>query len=428
MDRRTFIKNTALAGASAALASCTSSSPAVATSAAQGTMTMRRDFRGEEVSLLGYGCMRWPSEQEEINLLVDRALEKGVNYFDTAPVYCKGNSETTTGIALSRHPRSSYKIATKLSNQSPSRWSFEASVEMYRHSLEALQTDYIDYYLLHSVGRSMEQFNSRFIDNAVLDFLLKEREAGRIRNLGYSFHGSNEVFDKILQLHDKYHWDFVQIQMNYVDWLTYAEHQYRALEALGIPVVIMEPLLGGRLASVPQHIATSFQQMRPGESPASWAFRFCGAYPGVLTILSGMTYMEHLEDNLRTFSPLQPFSDKERSFLDGIARTVADFPIVPCTGCAYCMPCPYGIDIPGLFAHYNKCVNEGFVNPNPEDPAYKKTRRRYLASYEKAVEAARAADKCIGCERCIEKCPQQIKIPREIRKIDSYVEKLRRSR
>lgn len=432
MDRRDFIKSAIAASSAAALASCKNGSVASVTSASgTGPMTMRQDAHGDSVSLLGYGCMRWPSEQEDINRLVDRALEAGVNYFDTAPVYGKGQNETVTGIALARHPRSSYKIATKLSNFAPETHSFEGSVAMYRNSFKALQTDYIDYYLLHGVGRSIEQFNARFVDNGMLDFLMGERKAGRIRNLGFSFHGALPVLDQVLALHEKYHWDFVQIQMNYVDWknaMPHAENLYTHLANLGIPVVIMEPILGGRLAQVPQHIATKFQQRRPADSPARWAFRFCGSFPGVLTVLSGMTYMEHLEDNLATFSSLEPLSDSEMSFLDEISEVIAKFPVVPCTACSYCMPCPYGIDIPGLFAHYNKCVNEGYVNPNPESAEYRKARRKYLTSYVKAVAASHAADKCIGCEMCIEKCPQGIKIPREIRKIDNFVETLRRQK
>ena len=183
--------------------------------------------KGDRVSILGYGCMRWPTrkradgngneiDQETVNELVDYALSHGVNYFDTSPAYVQGWSERATGIALSRHPRSSYYLATKLSNFS--NHTRESSMAMYRRSFEELQTDYMDYYLLHSIGGSMGDFNSRYIDNGMLDFLIQEREAGRVRNLGWSFHGRKENFDEILAMHEKVHWDFVQIQMNYSDW------------------------------------------------------------------------------------------------------------------------------------------------------------------------------------------------------------------
>ena len=188
---------------------------------------------GDKVSLLGFGMMRLPSvggrsaregneeiDQEMVNELVDYAIAHGVNYFDTSPAYCRGKSEHATGIALSRHPRDKYFIATKLSNFSPATWSREASIAMYRNSLKELQVDYIDYLLLHGVGMGggMEEFENRYMNNGILDFLLEERKAGRIRNLGFSYHGDVRVFDYLLSRHDEYKWDFVQIQLNYLDW------------------------------------------------------------------------------------------------------------------------------------------------------------------------------------------------------------------
>lgn len=435
MDRRTFIKDTAIVAGTAALASCAGrSGKSSGQEPGTGKMTCRRNPNtGDQVSILGYGCMRWPShigdsgeqelDQNQINRLVDRAMEAGVNYYDTAPVYCKGTSERATGIALARHPRDSYYIATKLSNFSD--WSYEAAIRMYHNSLEYLQADHIDYYLLHSLSQNMDEFNGRFAGNGVLDYLLKERVEGRIRNLGFSFHGGREYFDSLMALHEKYHWDFVQIQMNYIDWNNAdAEYQYRELEKRGIPVVIMEPLLGGRLASVPEHISEKLLEREPARSIASWAFRFCGTYDKVLTVLSGMTYMEHLEDNLKSYCPLVPLNDDELSFLSDMAGLIADYPTVPCTACAYCMPCPYGIDIPGIFRHYNRCVNEGDVAAKGS-AEYRKARRRYLASYSREIMPERQADKCIGCEQCRPKCPQKINIPRQLRRIDTYVESLK---
>lgn len=437
MDRRTFIKDSALFAGAAALAACTGgrSNGESASTEISGEMTYRQNpGNGDKVGILGYGCMRWPNrvdeetgrqelDQEQINRLVDRALEAGVNYFDTAPMYLGGHSETATGIALARHPRDSYFIATKMSNFSA--WDFDSSKQLYQRSFESLQTDYIDYYLLHSIG-DINGFNKRFIENGLLDFLASERKEGRIRNLGFSFHGGSEAFDYLMSLHDTYHWDFVQIQMNYVDWKTAgADYLYGELDKREIPVVIMEPLLGGRLASVPEHIARKLQEREPARSIASWAFRFCGTYPRVLTVLSGMTYMEHLEDNLKSFSPLVPLQDGELEFLDGIAGLIAAYPTVPCTACEYCMPCPYGIDIPGIFAHYNKCVNEGDMATSGS-PDWRRARRRYLASYARAIMPERQADKCIGCEQCRPKCPQHINIPRQMRRIDEYVENLKK--
>ena len=279
----------------------------------------------------------------------------------------------------------------------------------------------------------------------MLDFLLKEREAGRIRHLGYSFHGNRQMFDELLKTHGKYHWDFIQIQMNYRDWShadgnnCNADYMYGELEKRGIPVVIMEPLRGGSLAKLPNSIVDELKERMPSESVASWAFRFAGTPENVLTVLSGMTYMEHLQDNLRTFSPLQPLTAEENVFLEKVAERLSSYPLVPCTACQYCMPCPYGLDIPGIFRHYNSCVNEGYVVTEPtneegtdsaefsrEMKAYRKARRAYLLSYDRAIEKNRQANRCIGCERCVSHCPQNIRIPNEIHRIDHLIESLRR--
>ncbi len=403
-----------------------------------GEMTYRtHNSNGDKVSILGYGCMRFQMtkdengrdivDQESVNRLVDYALEHGVNYFDTAPVYLQGQSEAAVGIALKRHPRDSYFMATKLSNFS--NFSRENSIAMYKASLKNLQTDYIDYYLLHSLGGGgMEQFNARFVDNGMMDFLMEERKAGRIRNLGFSYHGNKETFDALLALHEKYHWDFVQIQLNYIDWghaNPTAEYLQQELDKKGIQSVIMEPLLGGRLSNVPQHIADRLKERNPQGSGASWAFRFVGTQPGVLCVLSGMTYMEHLQDNIKTYSPLVPLNESELEFLEDTAGLIRQYPTVPCNDCKYCMPCPYGIDIPAILLHYNKCVNEGEVAESINDENYKKMRRAYLVSYDRAVPKLRQADRCIGCNTCMSHCPQNINIPREIHKISRYIEKLK---
>ena len=409
---------------------------------APGEMTYRTNKgNNDKVSILGYGCMRWPMksieegkkviDQDEVNRLVDHALACGVNYFDAAPVYLQAECEAATGEALSRHPRESYYIATKLSNFKDA--SREEGIRMYKASLEAFRTDHIDYYLLHSI-KDGETFRKRFLDNGLIDFLMEERKAGHIRNLGFSFHGNQQGFDELMDLHEKYHWDFVQIQLNYMDWNhagrrnTNASYLQAELDKKGIPSIIMEPLLGGRLADAPDHIVDRLKEMNPQGSIASWAFRFAGSHDGVLTVLSGMSCIEHLKDNLKTYSPLVPLTDQEKAVLEDIARLRSEYPEIPCTQCQYCMPCPYGLDIPSIFTHYNKCVNEGFINDDKEDSEYRKDRRAYLVSYDRAIPTLRQADRCISCGICVSKCPQHIAIPGEIRKIDLYVENLKRSR
>ena len=413
-----------------------------------GKMTYRINPKTKEkVSILGYGMMRLPSktenqddyDQEMINRQVDYAIEHGVNYFDTSPVYCQGKSEACTGIALSRHKRSEYFVATKLSNFNPATQTREGSIAMYRKSMADLRVDYIDYYLLHGIGGGgMENLHKRYLDNGMLDFLLDEREAGRIRNLGFSYHGDIEVFDYLLSEHDKYKWDFVQIELNYLDWdyaneindrNTDASYLYAELQKRHIPAVIMEPLLGGRLANLPQYIATELKQHDPERSIASWAFRYAGTPEGVLTVLSGMTYMEHLKDNLLSYCPLKPLTKVQMEYLQGdIAKKIVGLSNIPCNDCKYCMPCPYGIDIPAIFVHYNKCKNEGTLPRDKGDENYREMRRQYLIGLDRAVPKLRQADHCIGCGQCEPHCPQNIHIPRELQRISDFVEALKQDK
>ena len=410
---------------------------------AEGGMTYRvHPESGDKVSILGYGCMRWPLkkvkgedgkeqeiiDQDMVNQLVDYAMAHGINYYDTSPAYLRGKSEQATGIALKRYPRESYFVATKLSNFAQSTWSREASMKMYYNSMSEMQIDYIDYYLLHSLGNDFRNFEQRYVDNGMLPFLQEEKKAGRIRHLGFSFHGNNEAFDRYLKLHDEgtVHWDFVQIQMNYLDWKkSDAEYLYNQLAMRHIPVLIMEPLLGGRLSRLPDHIVRRLKMREPERSVASWAFRFAGTPESVLCVLSGMTYMEHLQDNIGTYSPLMPLTEDENEYLFNTAELISKYPTIPCNDCKYCMPCPYGIDIPAILLHYNKCVNEGSVPKDRQDDDYAKMRRAFLVSYDRAVPHLRQADHCVGCDKCVKHCPQNIRIPRELRRIDEFVEKLK---
>lgn len=305
--------------------------------------------------------------------------------------------------------------------------------------MKDLQVDYIDYYLLHSIGGGgMENLHKRYLDNGMLDFLVNERKAGRIRNLGFSYHGDIAVFDYLLSQHDKYQWDFVQIELNYLDWNyaneindsnTDARYLYDELQKRGIPAVIMEPLLGGRLANLPQYIATDLKKHDPERSIASWAFRYAGTPEGVLTVLSGMTYMEHLKDNLLSYCPLKPLTKVQMEYLhEDIAKKIVGLSNIPCNDCKYCMPCPYGIDIPAIFVHYNKCKNEGTLPRDKGDEDYRKMRRQYLIGLDRAVPKLRQADHCISCGQCEPHCPQNIRIPRELRKISDFVEALKQDK
>ena len=391
---------------------------------------------GEKISLLGFGMMRLPDDQDKVDEMVDYAIAHGVNYFDTAPMYMGGRSEVLTGNTLSRYPREKYHVATKMSNQNRRSWSFDDSKRMYETSMERLKVDYIDYYLLHSIGGGMESLKGRFLDNGILDFLLKEREAGRIKHLGFSYHGDVRDLDWLLDHNDEYHWDFVQIQMNFLDWRhasmrqgwrhdADAEYLYEKLEKKGIQAVIMEPLRGGAFGRMATELADQLKAVRPNDSTARWAFRWVGSYPNILTTLSGMNRMDHVIDNVETFSPLEVCTDAENKLLADIADQMSGFPTIPCTTCEYCMPCPYGVNIPGNFAYYNEAVNEHIL-PLPDKQAsdYMERKEKFAEGMRKALpDVAKWANQCTDCEACLPKCPQQIRIPNQMARI---VETLRR--
>ena len=444
MKRRDFIKISGAAAMAAACAPATNKKKAASAPEGPEQMLMRENPKnGDRVSALGFGCMRWPMvkdangkdviDQEAVNEMVDYAIEHGINYFDTSPAYLQGQSEKAAGIALSRHPRESYYIATKLSNFSDA--SPEASIQMYKDSFKQLQTDYFDYYLLHSIGRGgKDAFNRRYVDNGLVPFLLEEKKAGRIRNLGFSFHGAKHEFDYFMELYDSGEmvWDFVQIEMNYVDWThadgvrnVNADYLYAELDKRGLPIVIMEPLLGGRLARVPEGITRQMKEREPDKSVASWAFRFCATYPRVLCVLSGMTNMDPLKENIETFGHFQPLTEEEIEFLEHMATQMMEFPMVNCTDCKYCMPCPWGIDIPGTFQHYNRAITDGTYAQSTAQKDYAKLKKAYLVSYDRAVATVRQADHCISCGECLSHCPQSIPIPAQLKRIAKYIEDLK---
>ncbi len=410
-------------------------------------MTTRFELDGKKVSLLGYGAMRMPTvdgghangwvkegysqsgiDEALVAEQVKLMLDQGVTYFDTSPAYCRGNSERILGDALKKsgYAREDYILATKLSNFAPQQYSLEACKQMFENSLKYLQTDYIDNYLLHAIGNGdFETFSKRYLENGAADWCLSLREQGRIKNLGFSYHGDPKTFEWCLEQHAKFKWDFCLIQMNYVDWNhaqeintrnLNAQYLYERLTAFKIPVVIMEPLLGGRLARYNYAIAKELTPLDPETSLAKWAFRFCGTFPNVMTILSGMTRTEHIEENLETFSPLQPCSEAELAALERAAVAMLKQNTIPCNKCNYCMPCPYGLDIPALLTFRNEVLTA-------KTPL---STRETIRLYEKMIpEPLRRADHCTGCGRCNPHCPQTIDVAKELAKLDEWMDTLR---
>ena len=441
MSRRTFLRQLGMgAGAGLALMAlepfhALAGNKRAATG--ENHMTYRvQHGSGKQISLLGFGMMRLPNNQDEVDRLVDYAIEHGVNYFDTAPMYMGGQSEVLTGNTLARYPREKFFVATKMSNQNRRLWSADESKRMYEKSFERLRVDYIDYYLLHSIGGGMESLKGRFLDNGILDFLLQERQAGRIKHLGFSYHGDVRDFDWLLDRQEEYHWDFCQIQMNFLDWRhasmrggrrsdADAEYLYNKCEKVGVQCVVMEPLRGGAFGRMDPELAERLKAVRPDDSTARWAFRWVGSYPNILTTLSGMNRMDHLEDNIKTFSPIDPCTPQENQLLADIADQMSGFPTIPCTTCAYCMPCPYGVDIPKNFAYYNEAVNQHILPlPDPGAANRQEQQQRFADGYKQALpDEATWAKKCQDCEECLSKCPQQIRIPNQMARI---VETLRK--
>ena len=416
-----------------------------------GAMTYRVNPRnGDRISLLGFGCMRYPMLPDALSptgpgvdeamavRLAEYAYEHGVNYFDTAWPYHQGVSEVVLGKSLKRYPRESFFIADKMPTYlNPTR---EQAEGIFFQQLERCQVEYFDYYLLHAL-RDLEDYQQVYEKNGVLDFLLEQKAAGRIRNLGWSFHGDRAMLEYVLSRNVD--WDFAQVQLNYHDIL----HEYQptaarqqlsrftepvqtrwVLEQLtkaDLPLFVMEPLLGGRLARLNKKALAILQEERPDASAASWAFRYVADLPNVICVLSGMTYMEHLQDNLRTYAPLETLSSAEHAALRRALDVFITQDNIPCTACGYCMPCPYGVNIPGIFTHYNHCVDDEYVPKGVRDADYERARRAYLVGYDRSISDMRQASRCTGCNICTRHCPQGIAIPEQMTRLGKFVEQLR---
>lgn len=363
-----------------------------------------REMAGNRVSLLGYGCMRFPTDdagnidEARAEALLLRAYEAGINYFDTAWPYHSGKSEPFVGKVMSKLPRDSFYLATKLPIWAID--SLDKAREIFDTQLEHLHSEYVDYYLLHALD---EERWEKCLKLGIVDFLVEQKRLGRIRKLGFSFHAPYAVFKRII---DHRRWDFCQIQLNYMD----TEHQaglqgLAYAEAKGIPCVIMEPVKGGTLASLPEYASAPLKAAAPQSSIASWAFRYLAGFDNVRVILSGMSSEEQLEDNLGTFSPYIPLSDHEKVALDEAIAALKSRPNNGCTRCKYCMPCASGVEIPRIFSIWNE---------------YQRYQSDAMAAKDyKDIPPFGRAQCCIRCGKCEAACPQKIKIRDELKAIAS---------
>lgn len=394
-------------------------------------VTTRKNRRnGDDVSLLAFGCMRFPLIErgkpeinEELSIeMIDYAYKRGVNYFDTAWIYHEGLSERFIGKALKKYPRESFYIVDKLPT-----WlidSLDKAKEVFQEQLDRCGVEYFDYYLLHSLGNP-SVYEKVYEELGVLQYLLEEKKQGRIRQLGFSFHGHRNNFPYFLDKHD---WDFVMIQANYYDWDIDAKHLYEEIEKRNMQCMIMEPLRGGMLANLNPGARRILERADSNRSIASWALQYIASKPNVLTVLSGMSHLDHVKDNLRTLSNFTPMTDQEHKTVQQALAEFRRLSPIPCTECRYCVPCPAGIEIPGIFGIYNQCVSQSNVPDinNPADPDFKEKRRVFLGSFDSKIPARQQAHRCIECGQCEETCPQSIQIIQRLKEIATLTDKLKR--
>lgn len=358
------------------------------------------EFKDIKLSRLGLGCMRFPltgSEQSSVDeaataQIIDLAIESGINYFDTAWPYHGGNSERIMGKLLSKYPRTSYYLATKFPGFDEEK--MKNAPAIFEKQLENCQTDYFDFYLCHNVcERNIDWFTSN--EYGVVEYLIEQKRAGKIRHLGFSTHGSRAVIKRFLDTYGD-ELDFCQIQLNYLDWeLQSAKEKVELLNNYAIPVWVMEPVRGGRLAQLSDDDMAKLSALRPGVTAPEWAFRFLQGIQGLGVTLSGMSNMDQVRENISTFSENKPLSKTELHTLMEIANDMIAKNAVPCTGCSYCVDrCAKGLNIPALIKSYNENVASEELGP----------------------------DACIGCRRCEAVCPQGIKISEVMSK---YVHKMK---
>lgn len=370
------------------------------------------NYLGKEIPKLGFGLMRLPKNGEVIDLeqtkeMVDLFLASGFTYFDTARGY-PGSEDAIREALVKRHPRDSYLLATKCPAWAAK--SEEEARKMFSVSLERTGAGYFDFYLLHNLGESRSHF---FDDYGIWDFLAEKKAEGLIRHLGFSFHDKADVLEEILNAHPEM--EFVQLQINYADWEDpHVESRkcYEVARKHGKPVVIMEPVKGGTLAKLPEEAEAAFREADPTASPASWAIRYAASLEGVITVLSGMSDMEQMKDNLSFMKDFKPLQESDYETVDRVKKILEAYPTVPCTACGYCMEgCPQSIAIYGTFQALN--IYNRYQDLDGARGKYK---------WNTDGHGWGKASDCIGCGACEGVCPQHISIREELQKAAGILE------
>ena len=370
------------------------------------------DFQNEKLSALGFGAMRLPLlpdgtiDQAELDRMVDAAMAAGVNYYDTAHPYHGGKSEGCLCKALSRYPRESWKLADKFPGHQNVRGVKPLiPEEVFEEQLQRCGVDYFDFYLLHNVNENSFGCYYGNPENRFMEYFLEQKARGRIRHLGFSCHSAPAGLEQFLDLYGE-HMEFCQIQLNYVDWtLQDAKRKVEILRERGIPVWVMEPVRGGKLASFDAETEAGLRALRPDESVSAWAFRWLRTVPKPTMILSGMSNLQQMQDNLKTFSEHKPLNDAELKLVEDLALRISRQ--IPCTGCRYCCAgCPMGLDIPLLMSMANDMALTQSFN----------TVSRYAA-----LGKDKQAGACIGCGQCTTACPQKIDVPEQMRRLDALM-------